>query len=368
MMLTKDEVVRYARHISLAQVGEEGQEKIKDASVLVIGAGGLGSPVLQYLTAAGVGRIGIVDDDIVDVSNLQRQVIYDINNVGQRKTDAAVRKLSIQNPFVKFEPISERLTTNNALNILSEYDLIIDGTDNFPTRYLVNDACVILNKPLVFGSIFKFEGQVSVFNYNDGPTYRCLYPEPPEAGAVPNCSDVGVIGILPGMIGMRMANEAIKIILGLGRVLSGKLLLIDALNDKDVLVNIEKNVANTSRNNLEESYDEVCDTTIDGDEITVTELDARMKSGEKFYLLDVREPFEQEICKIEDSVLIPMQRVTERVNELPRDQRIVLICHHGSRSATVQDFLNSRGFNNTLNLIGGIDAWSKEVDPSVPQY
>lgn len=368
VMLSKEEKIRYSRHISLSNVGEEGQQKLKDASVLVIGAGGLGCPVLQYLTAAGVGRIGIVDDDIVDVSNLQRQILFDINNVGQRKTEAVIRKLSLQNQFVAFEPKTRRLTKDNALETINDYDIIVDGTDNFPTRYLVNDACLLLNKPLVLGSIFKFEGQLSVFNYENGPSYRCLYPEPPVHGTVPNCSEIGVIGVLPGIVGLKMANEVIKIILGIGSVLSGKLLLIDSLNNKDTLVTINRIDDNFNRTTLEESYQEVCETVEQTDEIEPSVLHRLINTGEELCLVDVREPFEHEICLIEDSLKIPLQRIPERIDELPRNRSIILICHHGSRSAMVQDFLKSRGFNNTLNLTGGIDAWSCTVDDKVPRY
>lgn len=367
-MLSNEEKQRYARHIRLAEVGISGQENLKNASVLVVGAGGLGTPVLQYLTAAGIGRIGIADNDMVDVSNLQRQVLYDVNNVGHKKTDVAMRKLSVQNPNVKFDLYDERITNENVLEIVAGYDLVVDATDNFPTRYLLNDACVINKKPLVFGSIYKFEGQIAVFNFQGGPTYRCLYPNPPKEGRVPNCSEVGVMGVLPGIIGMRMANECLKIILGIGEVLNGKLLLMDTLKNKDILVNVQLNEANLKRDKLESSYEEFCGPEELLDEVTPVELHERIDSGEQFYLVDVREPFEHEICLIDGSIPIPMQRVPERLQELPRDQKVILICHHGARSASVQDFLKSRGFDNTVNLKGGIDAWAKEVDNEMALY
>ncbi len=370
MSLSPQEITRYARHIRLNNVGIEGQERLKMAKVLVIGAGGLGCPVLQYLVAAGVGTIGIVDDDLVDETNLQRQVLYDLDDVGLPKAESAVRKLTKQNPFVAFNIHAERLTTENALKICAPYDILIDGTDNFPTRYLVGDVSVILGKPLVFGSIFKFEGQVSVFNYEGGPSYRCLYPEPPTAGQVPNCSEVGVIGVLPGVIGTRMATECLKIILGIGEVLSGQLLLTDLLGNTDRVLRIRRNDENFTRKVLEEDYLDFCGLKEEQREegISPETLHEWLVAGKSVQLVDVREPFEFEICRIEGSISIPLGELNDRLQDLDTGLPKVMICHHGTRSAAAIDFLRSKGMGQLINLEGGIHAWAKVVEPQMPTY
>ena len=371
MSLSKEELQRYSRHISLQEVGIKGQEKIKAASVLVIGAGGLGCPALQYLAAAGVGRIGIIDFDQVDISNLQRQILYTTEDIGQFKAKAAAARLSANNPLVRFHSYTEQLTAENALTILASYDIIVDGSDNFSTRYLVNDACVILNKPLVFGSIFKFDGQVAVFNYTDaegrrGPTYRCLYPEPPEDGEMPSCSEMGVLGVLPGIIGTLQANEALKIILGLGNPLSGKLFTLDALTMHTQLFDIQTNPENYTIKELG-NYDFSCERLLE-ESLTVSELKALLDQEAELLLLDVREHYEYELCHLEGSLLIPMNTVPQHLHDLPKDKNIVVYCHHGMRSAAIVNFLKSNGFEKVSNLEGGIHAWSMEIDDAVAVY
>ena len=370
-MLNKEEIARYARHIKIDGVGMEGQERLKNARVLVIGAGGLGCPVLQYLVAAGVGTIGVVDDDVVDASNLQRQILFDINDIGKSKVESAIAKLGKQNPFVKLIPHALRLTNANALELFEGYDIILDGTDNFPTRYLVNDACVIAKKPLVFGSIYKFEGQISVFNYQEGPSYRCLYPNPPKQGEVPNCSEIGVIGVLPGVIGTRMASECIKMILGLGDILNGKLLLTDILGNKNMVLSISKKQENLERTELEEDYRDFCGIKepepLDA-EISAAELNRRLQEGEEIVLIDVREPYEHEICLIAESKKIPLGELPERFAEVRKDVPTVMICHHGMRSMSAIQFLEPMGYSNLINLEGGIHAWALEVDSEMTTY
>lgn len=369
-MLNKEEIARYSRHIKIEGVGFDGQVKLKHAKILVVGAGGLGCPVLQYLTAAGVGTIGIVDDDLVDPSNLQRQILYDLNDVGKSKVEAAIKKLSDQNPFVQFIAYPERLTSDNALDIFKEYDIILDGSDNFPTRYLVNDACIITGKPLVFGSIYKFEGQVTVFNYENGPSYRCLYPTPPQAGEVPNCSEIGVIGVLPGVIGTRMASECVKMILKIGEVLSGKLLIMDLLGNSNLLISIARNPENWKRKELEKSYEDFCGISqvSVGEQISALELDKLLSKGENIVLVDVREKFEQDICLISGSQCIPLGEISLRMDEIDRSVPTVMICHHGMRSQSAIEFLNSQGFTNLINLEGGIHAWAVDVDRTMATY
>lgn len=369
-MLTQQEKSRYARHLSLNQVGISGQEKLKKAKVLVIGAGGLGCPILQYLTAAGVGTIGIVDHDVVDESNLQRQILYGVDDIGSKKTEAAIQKLQKQNPYVSFIPHLEKLTTENALSVLKTYDIILDGTDNFPTRYLVNDSCIILNKPLVFGSIFKFEGQISVFNYQGGPSYRCLFPTPPKEGESPNCSEIGVLGILPGVVGTMMATECIKMIIGIGEVLSGKIQLIGLLGNQYLQFNITKNEENFKRKTLEKDYQEFCGIPKKNEmiEVTATDLKAKIEAGEEIKLIDVREDFEYEICHISGSTLIPLGEITSRHSEIAKEPQTVVICHHGMRSAQAIGYLERKGYNNLINLKGGIHAWAVEVDQTMQTY
>lgn len=369
-MLSKEELKRYARHLSLEEVGINGQAKLNSAKVLVIGAGGLGCPLLQYFTAAGVGFIGIVDHDVVDESNLQRQVLYSSGDVGQLKAIVAAEKLKAQNPFISVIPFPIRLDTTNVLELIRGYDIIIDGTDNFPTRYLIGDACVIEDKPLVFGSIYKFEGQVAVFNYQNGPSYRCLYPTPPDSGSVPNCSETGVIGILPGVVGTRMATECIKMILGIGDVLSGKLLVMDLLSNNSLIVSVQRYDANFDRTQLESDYENPCDSSpIEKQEhITAEELHKRLQKDEKITILDVREPFETEICSFAKSLLIPMGQIPQRTHEIDPLTTTIVVCHHGVRSQQVIDFLKNKGYSNLINLSGGIHDWAQRIDSSMPTY
>jgi sulfur-carrier protein adenylyltransferase/sulfurtransferase len=340
----------------------------------VVGAGGLGCPVLQYLTAAGVGTIGIVDDDRVDASNLQRQVLYATDEVGQYKADVAARKLRAQNPFIRLKPYLTRLTKDNALEIMRDYDLVVDGTDNFATRYLINDACVLLNKPLVYGAIYKFEGQVSVFNYTApdgtaGPTYRCLFPDPPAAGSVPNCAEIGVLGILPGIIGTYQANEVIKVITGIGKTLSGELLMIDLLTMTTRKMKVRRTFDTSQLTELGD-YEEVCAVPeADLKELTPEELAGKLSRGEDIQLIDVREPYEFDICRIENAQLIPMNSIQRNLHKISRDKPVVFICHHGMRSAQVLEYVKRQtGLTKLYNLTGGIHAWAEEVDPEMEMY
>lgn len=363
-MLTDKEKYRYSRHILLDKVGEMGQQKLKAAKVLVIGAGGLGCPVLQYLTAAGVGTIGVIDFDVVDETNLQRQILFTIHDIGKNKAIVAKERLELLNPFVKFEVYPKKLTPKNALEIFKHYDVVVDGTDNFSTRYLVNDACVISNKPLVYGAIYKFEGQVSVFNYQGGPTYRCLFPEPPKAGSVPNCSDVGVLGVLPGLIGTQQANEVLKIILEIGTPLSGKLLMYDALQSSSTIIKInrcEEQVQKvlTSKVNFENNnYDLFCGikSVQVKDEISSTELKELMQH-ETLQLLDVREEWEQPKIEGYDVINIPLQKIPFSLEQIDKTKKTVVICQHGVRSLKAIEFLKNNGFNNLINLTGGMAAY-----------
>lgn len=376
-MFSPNELKRYNRHIILPEFGMEGQQKLKSARVLVIGAGGLGCPVLQYLAAAGVGTIGVIDFDTVDESNLQRQILFGSSDVGKLKAEAAGQKISLQNPHVQTEIHPVKLTTGNALEIFSRYDLVVDGSDNFPTRYLVNDACVILNKPLVFGSIFKFEGQVSVFNYTSpggqrSPTYRCLFPEPPAEGEVPNCSEIGVLGVLPGLIGTIQATEAIKVITGIGAPLAGKLLLLDALTMQTNILKFSAVPANYEIKSLGE-YEEVCEVKpvekdTEKEEISVHELKEKLDNQEKVFLVDVREAYEQEICTL-GGILIPMNQLRDNIEKIPTDVPVILYCHHGRRSAMVAKFLREQfGYTNLSNLEGGINAWAVHIDETMDRY
>jgi len=377
--LTREEFLRYGRHLIMPEVGLKGQKKLKSASVLIVGAGGLGSPLAFYLTAAGVGRIGIVDFDVVDLSNLQRQIIHTTKDVGRSKLESAKEKLEALNPNVKIETYETRLTSENALEIIKDYDIIIDGTDNFPTRYLVNDACVLLKKPNVYGSIFRFEGQASVFYAEFGPCYRCLYQEPPPPGLVPSCAEGGVLGVLPGIIGTIQALEAIKLILGVGEPLIGKLLLFDALKMKFREVKLRKNPQcpicgeNPTIKDLID-YEAFCGVMPEqilhetGLEITAEELKAKLENGEDIILIDVREPHEYEINRIQGSILIPLSRLAEEVNKLDQTREVVLYCKMGGRSARAVQFLRELGFTRVKNLAGGIDAWIEKIDPSMPRY
>ncbi|MCL2936954.1 MAG: molybdopterin-synthase adenylyltransferase MoeB [Trichodesmium sp. St18_bin1] len=382
IQLNTEEYQRYSRHLILPEVGLDGQKRLKAASVLCIGTGGLGSPLLLYLAAAGIGNIGIVDFDIVDSSNLQRQVIHGTSWVGRPKIESAKNRIHEINPYCQVDLYETRLSSENALDILKSYDVIVDGTDNFPTRYLVNDACVLLNKPNVYGSIFRFEGQATVFNYEGGPNYRDLYPEPPPPGMVPSCAEGGVLGILPGMIGVIQATETIKIVLGKGKTLSGRLLLYNSL---DMTFRELKLRPNPIRPVIEKliDYEEFCgipqakareaDSKMDIPEMTVQDLKQLLDSGaDDFVLLDVRNPNEYEIAKIPGSVLVPLPDIEQgagvtKVKELINGHRLIAHCKMGGRSAKALGILKENGIEGT-NLKGGITAWSQEIDSSVPQY
>jgi sulfur-carrier protein adenylyltransferase/sulfurtransferase len=382
IQLTKDDYERYSRHLILPEVGVEGQKRLKAASVLCIGTGGLGSPLLLYLAAAGIGRIGIVDFDVVDTSNLQRQVIHGTSWVGKPKIESAKNRIHEINPYCQVDLYETRLSSENALDIVKDYDIVVDGTDNFPTRYLVNDACVLLNKPNVYGSIFRFEGQATVFNYEGGPNYRDLYPEPPPPGLVPSCAEGGVLGILPGIIGVIQATETVKIILGKGNTLSGRLLLYNAL---DMTFRELKLRPNPERPVIEKliDYEQFCgipqakaaeaQQQQEIQEMTVTELKELLDSGAKdFVLLDVRNPNEYEIAKIPGSILVPLPDIENgngvaKVKEALNGHRLIAHCKMGGRSAKALAILKESGIVGT-NVKGGITAWSREVDSSVPEY
>jgi len=350
-MLHKEENIQYSRHILLEEIGVRGQEKLKSAKVLVIGAGGLGCPILQYLTAAGIGTIGIIDDDEVDQTNLQRQILYTIEDIGRSKAKVASERLSKLNPFVFFKVYEEKLDRDNALDLFSEYDIIVDGSDNFPTRYLVNDACVLVNKPLVFGSIFKFQGQVSVLNYEDGPTYRCLFPSPPAPDAVPNCSDIGVLGVLPGIIGSLQANEVIKIIVGIGEVLKGKLLYFDALTLQQQVLSFKKN-DHIEINQLEDDYAFFCG--IDSSIIEEISVSILKKDIDNYQILDVRSSEEINRFNI-GGIHIPLSNISVRVSELNNQKPIVVCCQSGVRSKkAIQIIREKRDDLHLINLKDGI--------------
>jgi adenylyltransferase/sulfurtransferase len=380
--LSNDEILRYSRHLIMPEVGMEGQLKLKNAKILLVGTGGLGAPLGLYLAAAGIGRIGLVDFDVVDFTNLQRQVIHGTKDVGRKKLDSAAESMSDINPFVQIDKHEVALTSENALDIIREYDYVVDGTDNFPTRYLVNDACVLLKKPNVYGSIFRFEGQATVFAYEGGPCYRCLYPEPPPPGLVPSCAEGGVLGILPGLIGIVQATETVKLILGTGEPLVGRLVLYDALGMRFRELKLRRNPecpvcgdSPTIRELID--YHQFCGVpqqqaapvpgAAEG-EIDPVEVKARIDRGDSFVLIDVREPHEYQICNIPYAKLIPLGEVPKRVNELNSADEIVVHCKSGMRSAKAADFLRQAGFKKVKNMKGGILAWSDKVDPSVPKY
>ena len=378
--LSKEEIQRYSRHLIMPEVGMEGQLKLKRARVLTIGTGGLGAPLGLYLAAAGVGHLGLVDFDVVDSSNLQRQVTFTTADVGKPKSQAAKARLSALNPAIEIVSYDTRLTSENALELFEDYDIIVDGTDNFPTRFLVNDACLLLGKPNVYGSIFRFEGQATVFGYPDGPCYRCLYPEPPPPGLVPSCAEGGVLGVLPGIVGSIQAMETIKLILGTGEPLVGRLLLFDALAMRFRELKLKKNPdcplcgKNRTITKLID-YEEFCGirgeeapAMTDGiQEITATELKSRQDRGEKLFILDVREPHEYQICNL-NGKLIPLGELPRRVNELDSSVEMVVHCRSGKRSADAIHFLQTAGFKKLLNLKGGVLAWADEVDPKMPKY
>jgi molybdopterin/thiamine biosynthesis adenylyltransferase/rhodanese-related sulfurtransferase len=386
LTLSKDEIQRYSRHLIVPEVGMEGQLKLKGAKVLLVGTGGLGAPLGLYLAAAGIGRIGLVDFDVVDFSNLQRQVIHFTQDVGRNKIDSAAEKMTALNPNVEIVKHEVALSSENAMEILKDYDLVVDGTDNFPTRYLVNDACVLLGKPNVYGSIFRFEGQATVFAYEGGPCYRCLYPEPPPPGLVPSCAEGGVLGILPGTIGLIQATEAVKLILGIGEPLVGRLLLFDALGMRFRELKLRKNpdcpICGDHRTITKLiDYHQFCgvpqqatqetpkqEAQVTESEIEVTEVKEKLDRGDNFVLIDVREPHEYQICNIPAAKLIPLGEIGKRLDELDPEADIVIHCKSGMRSARACGILKAAGFKQVRNMKGGILAWSDKVDPSVPKY
>jgi adenylyltransferase/sulfurtransferase len=382
--LNAEEIKRYSRHLIMPEIGMDGQRRIKAGSVLCIGAGGLGSPAAMYLAAAGVGRIGIVDFDVVDYSNLQRQLLHTTPDVGISKLQSAKNKINALNPHVQVDTYEEALSSDNAMRLFKGYDVILDGTDNFPTRYLVNDACVLMGIPNAYGSIFRFEGQASVFATKDGPCYRCLYPEPPPPGLVPSCAEGGVLGVLPGVIGVIQATESIKLLTGVGNPLVGRFMIYDALNMKFRELKLRKDpdcpVCGTHPTVTKLiDYDQFCGiapaaqdhsagATVSASEITPVELKKKLDAGETPFILDVREPNEYQINKIPGSTLIPLGELPRRYQELPKDRQIVTQCKMGGRSAKAQDFLKTVGFSDVLNLKGGILKWIDDVDPSQPKY
>jgi adenylyltransferase/sulfurtransferase len=376
--LSREEIARYSRHLIMPEVTIDGQRRLKNGSVLLIGAGGLGSPAALYLAAAGVGRIGLVDFDVVDESNLQRQILHDTTWVGKSKLESARARLSALNPHLRIELYPTALSSDNALVLLEDYDVVVDGTDNFETRYLTNDACYLLKKPNVYGSIFRFEGQASVFWPDRGPCYRCLFPEPPPPGLVPSCAEGGVLGILPGVIGGIQATEALKILLGLGEPLVGRLLLYDALGMSFQELKLERDPAcplcggSPTIRELQD-YAAFCGTgrgedTGPVEEITATELQRRLRAGEELSVVDVRDPHEWAICRIEGARLVPLGTVGERLHEFDSSRTYVLHCKSGVRSAKAIAQLKRAGFRKVLNLKGGILAWARDVDPSLPTY
>ena len=378
--LSNEEVLRYSRHLILPEVGMEGQLKLKASKVLLVGTGGLGAPLALYLTAAGIGRIGLVDFDVVDHTNLQRQVIHGTKDVGKPKIDSAIESMADINPNVVVDRHEVALTSENAFDIIKDYDIVVDGTDNFPTRYLVNDTCVLLGKPNVYGSIFRFEGQSTIFATEGGPCYRCLYPEPPPPGLVPSCAEGGVLGILPGIIGLIQATETVKLILGIGTSLIGRLMLYDALNMKFRELKLRRNpecpICGDNRTITELiDYQQFCGVPqheevpvhVTGD-ITPIEVKKRLDAGEKFQFVDVREPNEFQICRIPGTTLIPLGDLPKRLTELDAKAEVILHCKSGMRSGKAVELLRQNGFINARNMVGGILAWSDTVDPSVPKY
>ncbi len=378
---SQEEVTRYARHLILSEVGFEGQKKLKSASVLIVGTGGLGSPVALYLAAAGVGRIGMVDYDLVDSSNLQRQVIHGGSQVGNLKVESARERMLDINPFIQVDACNEIFSAENAHEIAESYDLIIDGTDNFPTRYLINDLCVLTGRPFVYGSIFRFEGQVSLFDAKTGPCYRCLFPEPPPPGSVPSCSEAGVFGVLPGTIGTLQATEAIKWICGIGQSLAGRLLLYDALDLTFQNIKLRKNpdcLVCGSEPKITElvDYEDFCGISIQGEDVgggpikqlAPWEINERLQAGERIVLLDIRRDLEKQISQVPGSIAVNMDRMDEAIAGLDRQAPTVMICRTGKRSARAARLFEEAGFTNVYNLRGGINAWAREVNPEMYQY
>jgi adenylyltransferase/sulfurtransferase len=380
--LTTNELARYSRHLILPEVGTEGQQRLKAAKVLCVGTGGLGAPLAFYLAAAGIGTLGLVDFDVVDESNLQRQIIHATPDVGRKKIDSAADKLLALNPALNVVKHETLLTSANALDIIKDYDIVADGTDNFPTRYLVNDACVLLNKPNAYGSIFRFEGQASVFATEEGPCYRCLYPEPPPPGLVPSCAEGGVLGILPGLVGVIQATEVIKLILGKGETLAGRLLLVDSLKMRFRELKLRKNpecpICGTNRTiHALIDYQQFCGITPERKEdqtekngipqISVKDLKSRIDSGEEIYLIDVREPFEYAIANL-GGKLIPQNDVAQRLGEIDRDREVIVHCKGGVRSQKIAEYLKQQGYQRVINVAGGILAWADQVDPTMKKY
>lgn len=378
--LSREEIKRYSRHLMIPDVGMEGQRKLKAASVLIVGSGGLGSPNALYLAAAGVGRIGVVDYDVVDVSNLQRQVLHSTDRIGQSKTSSARDHIMALNPHIEVTTYEEILSSENIERIAGEYDILIDGTDNFPTRYLLNDYGVLAGKPYIYGSIFRFEGQVSVFDARRGPCYRCLFPEPPPPGLVPGCAEGGVFGVLPGTIGTLQATEAIKLILEIGQPLIGKLLLYDALDNTFQPIQLRKNPnckicgPNPEVTHLID-YEAFCGTPAYRSEeelapwdVEPAQIAGRLAQGDDIFLLDVREPVEQQVVQLPGAASIPYGQLSSRLADLPRDRDIVAFCRTGSRSAFAVRYLQGEGFSNAMNLRGGTNAWVRQVDPDLLEY
>lgn len=376
--LSHEELLRYSRHLTLPDVGLAGQSKLKQARVLLIGAGGLGSPAALYLAAAGVGTLGIVDFDLVDRSNLQRQILHGTADIGTAKTESARRRLRDVNPHVAVETFAERLSAQNGLDILKSFDIIVDGSDNFPTRYLVNDACVLLGKPDVYGAVFRFDGQVSVFSSRQGPCYRCLYAEPPPPDLVPSCAEGGILGVLPGIVGSLQALEVIKLITGIGEPLTGRLLLFDGRRMQFRELALERDPdcpvcgpRPTVTGLIDyEAFCGVGSVSSNGHDVEISAQELRRERGRKpnLLLLDVREPREADIARIEGSQLIPLRELPRAIPHLPADAEIVTLCHHGLRSLKARELLKGAGFAKVRSLAGGIDAWSREVDQGVPRY
>jgi adenylyltransferase/sulfurtransferase len=383
--LSPDELQRYHRHLILPDVGEEGQRRLKAARVLLVGAGGLGSPAALYLAAAGVGHLGIIDADAVELSNLQRQVLHGTGDVGRAKVDSARERLRDLNPHVQLATHHARLTSANALELLRDYDVVVDGTDNFQTRYLINDACVLLGKPNVYGSVIRFDGQASVFGVGDGPCYRCLFREPPPPGLIPNCAEGGVFGVLPGLVGVIQATETIKLITGVGEPLVGRLLLVDALRMRFRTIELARDpecpACGTRQIRSLIDYDAFCGVASPGaadgphepaaderDEITPLGLAARLQGGAAPALLDVREPYEWAIARLPEARLVPLATLPQSVHSLDREAELVVYCHHGTRSEAAAAWLRDQGFTRVRNLVGGIDRWSVDVDPSLRRY
>ena len=379
-LLSSSELARYSRHLTLPGFHLEGQQKLKAAKVLVVGAGGLGAPLLSYLVAAGVGTVGLVDFDAVDESNLQRQVLFTVDDVGRPKVAAAVERLRRQNPHVELRPYETPLTASNALDIIKDYDVVADGTDNFPTRYLVNDACVLLDKVNVYASIFRFEGQVAVFNHVNsqgerGPNYRDLFPEPPPPGLVPSCAEGGVLGVLPGIVGSLQANEVIKVVSGVGEPLSGRLLLLDALTLESRTLTIHRDPSNPlngthpTQTSLID-YEKFCGASTPPPtvkEVSVRELALRQQQQEDFQLIDVREPYEYEIANL-GGTLMPLGQIDQFVDQIATDRPVIVHCRSGARSKKAVRLLEQHGFDNLYSLTGGILAWSEQVDQQLPKY